>query len=478
MQQGRRPRLPTARSASFTAPAAERDVLTPDAWDRMTVTSVPGAPARDGAVPAGLAGALALVDAGFAAPGAAAGRRAVPSAGAIHPYECYVVAAEDAAPAVFYADAVRRRVYRLAAQDRTRRLLGEAGLAEPPDGGALVVVVTRPWLSMRKYGDRGYLYTHLDAGHLAANLLGTAADRGPVAELRLRLHRAPLAELLGIADRCREVHSVLRIGPADRPADPAGWAVHDLGTGPAATGAGPEAPSWLERMCWESLRPLLSDVPSPQPPSEQPFLTDRQEALAGGPDGPAGQWQRLTDERRSVKGFGPDFVPGTALRRALLATRTPLAVDLAGGPQVRITLAARAVTGMAPGVYRSVDGPVTAPAPGDADLTQACMQQEHLGNAAAVVLLHADRDELVGQPPSAMREALFRAGALGQLLYLGATAAGLGITGVGGFDAGLWRRLGCLPEHHELLYLVLLGVDSGPGVKWDRLQTAYPQRVR
>jgi hypothetical protein len=35
-----------------------------------------------------------------------------------------------------------------------------------------ILLIIRPWLSMRKYGSRGYLYNHLDAGHAAVNLLG------------------------------------------------------------------------------------------------------------------------------------------------------------------------------------------------------------------------------------------------------------------------------------------------------------------
>lgn len=529
MQQGQRPQTPAVRKAhaADTGPHASSAsggaVLTLDAWDRMTISAPAAATAGTGALPAGLAAALAVIDAGFAVvdPARTGGTRAVPSAGAVHPYECHVITAE----AVFETDAVRRRVFRTAVTDPAA--LAAAGVPMPADGGAVVVVVTRPWLSMRKYGDRGYLYTQLDTAHLAVNLLGLASQSPGNAELRLRVRREPLAGLLGIADRCREIHSVLRMGPASPSVRSApGWTVYEAG-------GGAERPSWLERLCWESLGQVAagdapeSRVPLELPDGGGPLAVTEPSGGAEPPDGagpldvaeppdkaepldvagpplratavvrkpflPAGarlpvdaswslgpKWRGLSAGRRSSERFAAGAISGAALGRTLAATRTALACDLPAETVLRLTLVARSVSGLAPGTYRLTgDGDDRAGLPlTDQDLVRACMHQDHLGSAAAAVLFHIRRDDLLGRSPVALREALFRAGGLGQLLYLGATEAGIGVTGVGGFDTRRWQHLGCVPEGDELLYLLLLGADGDPGAKWDRFQTAYAQAER
>lgn len=85
-----------------------------------------------------------------------------------------------------------------------------------------------------------------------------------------------------------------------------------------------------------------------------------------------------------------------------------------------------------------------------------CHDQEHLREAAAFVVLHVDPAETEEQP-YLVREVLFRAGALGQLLCLGATAAEIGVTAVGDFHPDGWRDLVGLPLGREVLYVVALG---------------------
>lgn len=453
--------MPGVLDTSVVGAGPEAVLLTVPTWDRMMVTSTAGVQPVAGAVSSGLGAALALIDIGFGAPDPAGDGRAVPSAGAIHPCECYVVTVDGA----WYADAARRACYRLPVVGAVKDLLEQAGLAVPTDDGALVVLATRPWLSMRKYSHRGYLYAQLDTGHLATNLLGMATDRGITADLRLRFHRAPLAELLTIGDQCREIHSVLRIAPI-RPAAVSGWTIYD-GDG------GPEPASWLERVCWQSLGPLLTDDAAPAPVRRRALLPPGSDLPLGTPADITGRWAELARERRSSKGFRAEAIPGHALGRALSAIGSPLAVDLSVTGALQVSIVARSVTGLAAGVYRLGAG--AAMQVRDEDVATACARQDHLRHAAACVLWHVNRDDLLGHSPSVLRELLFQAAALSQLLYLGATDAGIGVTGVGGFDTRWWRRLGCVPEQHELLYLVLLGTDTA-GVKWDRLPTAYQQR--
>lgn len=157
-------------------------------WDRMTTASAGEGEPAYAFTGSDIGLALGLLDAAFAEvdPAKSGGPRAVPSAGALYPYEFRVLTEEADGPAVFHVDPVRRLVFRVDGGCSADRRCEPAGLRTPAPGGALVFVVGRPWLSMRKYGDRGYRYAQFDAAHVATNLLGVA---GPGAELRLRFGR-------------------------------------------------------------------------------------------------------------------------------------------------------------------------------------------------------------------------------------------------------------------------------------------------
>lgn len=407
-----------------------------------------------------------------------------------------------------------------------RRCLDISGLGPPSPNGALIMLAIRPWLSMRKYGERGYLYTQLDAGHLAANILGHLTCAGIEATARLRMPRRPLADLLGLGSRCREIHSVLSMEPGGPltagAAASRGWQVRDARSQRNANPhSASEDISWLELECWRSLPELFADDPpqrewgAPANGSANPRAVangaaasgavttiavptgavaddeiaasaDRRSPLAGAlvrlrpglptgtPFPPGARWDALSRSRSSCKRFLPEPITSVQLFGILSAVLTPVITDIPGDAALQATLISRHVSGMPDGIYRLTDGPYRVADPPAADeIVPACMQQEHLKDAAALVLFHVARDELLGHRPTRMRELLFRAGALGQLLYLGAAGAGVGVTAVGGFDARRWAHLGQLSAGQEVLYILMFGHDVGTGIKRDRLTTAY-----
>jgi nitroreductase len=417
----------------------------------------------------GLAAALQALEGAVAIGGG--GERAVPSAGAIYPYEFYVVVAGHGAAdnEVLGVDVTRRRCWRTGTPGKSvRDQCLRAGIDPPPPGGALLVLVTRPWLSMRKYGDRGYLYTQLDAAHMAVNALG--ASEGSGNELLLRFDRRPLEALLGLVDRCREIHSVLRLDATGEVALPDGWSVH---TASSVT----ESPSWMERVCWQSLLPMLSGGEAPAPaPGAQP-LTRPHVSSGAAPDLSTERWARLSRRRRSSKRYVPATVPDDVLDRVLATAGTALRTDLPPSSGLGVTVLARSLEGAPARVFR-LSGetvPKTGAAPDGDLIVRACMQQEHLRHAAAFVVFHAPRADLVTDRSTYMRELLLRTGGTAQLLYLGATAVGLGVTAVGGFDAALWRTASGLPEDHDPVYILSLGATGLGGIKWDRMPVAYAQ---
>ncbi|MFD4182809.1 hypothetical protein, partial [Rhodococcus sp. NPDC058514] len=81
--------------------------------------------------------------------------RHAPSAGAIYPYEVLLCRRDGGVPAL--VDLARRRL-----------VVGDDFPTDEPE--YLALLVGRPWLSMRRYGPRGFLYHLVDSGHALLNL--------------------------------------------------------------------------------------------------------------------------------------------------------------------------------------------------------------------------------------------------------------------------------------------------------------------
>jgi nitroreductase len=458
----------------------------PAFWDGLMLSSasspLPIAAARS----AGLIQAEQLLE--TACLGSQNGDFAAPSAGAIQPYECYVVVADDSVPAVYALDPVRRCGRLLHRGSEVAEALARSH-GPVPEHGFLLLVAARPWLSMRKYGDRGFLYAQLDSGHLAIHLLLAAADLAERADLLVGPTSAPLSEpldqLLRLAARCRQLVSVLRAS-GQKPDVPirtrTGWIYQDDRTA-ASSG---DCVHWLEEVCWDSIPagsgayPHASAAPCGwprQPAGPSGLLTGESALLPLAPLAGGEANRALSARRRSAKGFRPGPIRLDQLTRALGGMRTALPVDLPADPCFCASLIARNVDGLPAGVFDLTE-PDASPRPGVVDpdeLVAACMGQQQLRDAAALVLFHAPRRSLHTGGRRHPVGPLFRAGALGHLLYLGATRAGLAVTAIGGFDSARWGKLAGLPTDQDVLYILLLGTADGSTAKLDRMQTAYAQ---
>lgn len=105
-------------------------------------------------------------------------RRPIPSAGALYPLELYVLAqaVDRLAPAVYHYHAFRHGLSLLGPVDRraVREAFADAAVAD--SASAIVVVTAVFWRSRLKYGQRGYRFTLLEAGHLVQNAVLVAAQ--------------------------------------------------------------------------------------------------------------------------------------------------------------------------------------------------------------------------------------------------------------------------------------------------------------
>ncbi len=431
--------------------------------------------------------------------------RTTPSAGALYPFEVLVALQDGHDYALYHYDAAGCSLRRLAAVGRheVADILTAAPSSDPPAAdadrtadlpAAVVAVVARPWHAMRKYGRRGYLYTHLDSAHAATNIALAAADAGFDPAVRLRFDRRALSRLFGLENLCREPQALVTLtAPAGgRPA----------GTGRAANpfavpiwwhdgGRGLEQPDGPEREAWE----LVSPVSTYHQPRDLPlrFGTTASVRAAGprtgaaapvalaGPDDTAAldDFGPVVLSRQSAKGFLAKPVEADALGRTLAAVRGGIAVDCADGPLAGLRLLVRNVDGLAPGAYEyDPAGHRLLPVGGDGGseeaVVAACMNQGVAAGCAALVALHAPVRQLLGERgQQGLAELHFHAASAAQRLCLGAAVQHVGITCLGGFDAGRIAGLALLADEEEVMYVIAVGIADENAVKWDRAPIAH-----
>lgn len=107
--------------------------------------------------------------------------RTAPSAGALYPFEIYLV--------VNRGEKIKPGVYHYLAEEHNLELLQEgdfrekikiATLGQEPVANASVVFILTAVSerTTKKYGDRGYRYIHIEAGHIGQNILLQATSLG------------------------------------------------------------------------------------------------------------------------------------------------------------------------------------------------------------------------------------------------------------------------------------------------------------
>lgn len=140
----------------------------------------------------------------------ARGRRAAPSAGATFPLETYLVTAEG----VFRYLPDRHALEQVKAGDH-RPELAEAALGQPwvREAPATIAFAAVPERTTGKYGRRGTLYIHMEAGHAAQNVHLQAVALGLGSVPVGAMDDARAAKLLG----CRGREEVLYLVPVGKP---------------------------------------------------------------------------------------------------------------------------------------------------------------------------------------------------------------------------------------------------------------------
>jgi SagB-type dehydrogenase family enzyme len=419
-------------------------------------------------------------------------KRAAPSAGALYPLELVVSVLSDRAERGHYLYSPERGLLPYQCEPLTVAEAGKLGLISGPSStmDALVFVVARPWTSMKKYGLRGYLYCHLDAGHAATNIgLYTRALGGDVA-VHLRFSRSAVARRLGLTGTCREplvALSFVRQGPPEardasmqerRPAfaslpiqleppvdeERANWSWFSAVTSFHSSLPFPEGPAASTPLSLPSSRTEIARVVQlTEPPSPMHHPVDVRAAIL---------------KRTSAKGFRDSAIDLDDLTALLASLQLDVPTDCGKATPLKVTLVTRAVRDLSPGAWaynheRAALYRVGAAASAE-DFRTACMGQRLAATAAALVLFHGPIPALLERMGFAgLAESHFHAAQFAQRMYLAAARAGVGITCVGGFDGLRLASLGGLPPDEEVIYMAALGVADDQVAKDDALSTAH-----
>jgi SagB-type dehydrogenase family enzyme len=100
-------------------------------------------------------------------------RRTAPSAGALYPLEVYLVAGRvnDLASGIYRYQPRRHELVRIVEGDKRIRLAAAALDQDCVRHGAATIVVAAVYERVtKKYGKRGVMYVHMEAGHAAQNV--------------------------------------------------------------------------------------------------------------------------------------------------------------------------------------------------------------------------------------------------------------------------------------------------------------------
>jgi len=383
--------------------------------------------------------------------------RAAPSSGALFSTELYLVlpAALPGLPAgLWHHDARTHALHRLrdgAVADAMRQALGDA---DAPGAFAWLVAGAVFRRTGHKYRDRSYRYLLADLGHALENLRQIAAAHGWHAALLPRFDEARVATLLRLDEAAEGVLAVaaLRAQPVPeatpavrwQPPPPPDEAALTLGV----TGAMHLATSLRVVVAPAAPLPLGAlRLPSPGP-ATMPVAA------------------RIA-ARRSLRRFAAQPLTAdtlAALLHAVLGAAPPVL-----SPALRLDVVVHAVAGVPPGAWRyDPSSHALLPRRQGLDLRAAsraaALDQDVIGDAAAVLVISADQLAIASDPAGparGWRHAFIEAGLAGERAYLEAVARGVGVCGVGAFyDDEAAALVGVDMSREWVLHFIALGVPA------------------
>lgn len=438
-------------------------------------------------------------------PGSRWSLRVNPSSGNLHPTEGYFAAPAidglfDAA-AVFHYGPYRHALEpRLTLSSESWNAIAE-GL---PRGAVLVGLTSIHWREAWKYGERAFRYCQHDVGHAIAAITISAGALGWRTRLVDSVTTAELASLLG-TDRqsgpeAEHADCLLMLWPHDWTLPDAPFRLPQLALDDVR-GQQPSAPLPLspDHMRWDVIdevagASVVASVPSVLSPAGAPF--ERSPLVDPRPRSGRAviRGRRSAVDMDGLTGMSKDAFL-RLLARTMPSSNPTVFAALPWSPAVHLAIFVHRVDGLEPGLYLLVRNDAdmavlkSAMSPdfewtkiGDlplwrlvvADAQRAargvsCGQEIAADGAFSLGMIARFEPELRTLGASMYPRLFWETGAIGQVLYLEAEAAGLRGTGIGCFfDDSMHELLGLADRQFQSLYHFTIGEP----VEDTRLRTA------
>jgi SagB-type dehydrogenase family enzyme len=401
--------------------------------------------------------------------------RSVPSAGALYPVEIYVSGAgiPGLPPGLFHYDIKGFSLQRLRGEEASSLIAETLAIPKPENSWVSFILSGIFFRSSWKYRKRAFRYVMLDTGHLVENLVSALAFAGFPCSVRYDFVDEPLCSLVGL-DRLKEAcFAIVDVRP-DRllngtegdisPAEPLAL---DAGVTSASRVSSHEVTFDAVKQIYFSSSERRKDG---NPDDKMPLVTlpePRQWFPVGQPDVKSlvANYVDVVRGRRSRRNFIREPIPVIPFMRLLSLMGTTPSSDISTKPYlppVTTGFLVGHVEGFDKGFYRFSDennryGLLKSGSFVE-KMAGICLDQLWLANAGALFVFMANLQGLDDSCGArGYRYAMMDAGVLGQRLYMGSTALGLGCCGIGAFYDNEARDLLSLNDDSYLLYLVAVG---------------------
>lgn len=401
--------------------------------------------------------------------------RSVPSAGALYPVEIYVSGAgiPGLPPGLFHYD-IQDFALRQLRDEESLTLIAETLSVPKPENTWVSFILSGIFFrSSWKYRKRAFRYVMLDTGHLVENLVSALAFAGLSCSVRYDFVDERLCSLVGL-DRFKEacfaivdVRLERLLNGVEGGVSPAEPVTPDLEVINASRVSAHEVTyDAVKQIYFTSSKRLKNDHPGAKipfvtlPEPRQWFPVRHQDVKSFKPD-----YAGVVQGRRSRRNFVREPIPVMSFMRLLSLMATTPGSDTSVKPYlppVTTGFLVGHVEGFDPGFYR-LDGEnrrygLLTSGSFLEKMAGVCLDQLWLANAGALFLFMANLKVLDDSwGARAYRYAMLDAGVLGQRLYMGSTALGLGCCGIGAFYDNEARGLLGLNDDTYLLYLVAVG---------------------
>jgi SagB-type dehydrogenase family enzyme len=394
--------------------------------------------------------------------------RSVASAGALYPFELYlgVSNVQGLADGIYHHSVASQALAKLRHGDITDYLVRGVQIDNKSVPVVSFFLTAIFYRSSWKYRDRAYRYHLLDTGHLAENLVEALTVTRVPFRLYYDFDDVIINDLLCL-DTDREVCLAVALC----------WGKSAAGSGPESSGATVEDPRSASRVsvremdypvireAHELTSHVVARVVSPGYMYANLGLKLDEGTQVGSPERSPELigYSDAVFQRRSSRNFVRNVLPSDWFKTLLdMVCCVANSHDRPLDEALAVGLLVGNVEGVEPGFYlldrkRRSLLPVAYGFMMD-EMASVCLNQEWLGNCALHFLCLSNLGHVEGVwGPRAYRYAMLSAGKLGQRIYVGATAMGIGCCGIGAFYDHEASRLLGLREECSLLYLVAAG---------------------